>query len=88
MKRAKVSQALFAKVAASKSQVLTFACWCESDADNTYKSFLLHDCSNLANLPPQLKQGWLVCVEESPDNQPAAVLCRGLSSVHQTAIVS
>ena len=94
MKRAKVSQALFAKVAASKSQVLIFARWCESDEGDTYKSFLLHERSNLANLRPQLKQGWLVCVcvcvcvEESPDNQPAAVLCRGLSSVHQTAIVS
>lgn len=79
MKRAKVSQALFAKVAASKSQVLISAHW--------YESFQLH-CSNLANIPPHLKQGWLVCVEKSPDNQPAAVLCRGLSSVHQTAIVS
>lgn len=44
--------------------------------------------ASMMNPSPQLKQGWLVYVEESPDNQPAAVLCRGLSSVHQTAIVS
>lgn len=41
MKRAKVSQALFAKVAASKSQVFIFSHWCESHEDGTHRSFLL-----------------------------------------------
>jgi len=29
----------------------------------------------------------IVCEEKNLDNQPAAARCRGLSSVHQTAIV-
>lgn len=91
MKRAKVSQALFAKVAASKSQVLSFLCKSNkkvTDPKNIHIATIFFrsiKCSHLAFMmtPPKV-----VCVEESPDNQAAAVLCRALSSVHQTAIVS